>query len=146
MISPGFSTGPTDAATKRYTEEIGRIAVVEDKGIVFRRWLEYVVSPSAPLFAKARYRSILDRTPTETLVNYLVNNKIAPRPDLPGKLKCPVFLPVGADDSVVDMDGPLGQIADLHITKLESAGRLPPLEAPAAFNAALRAFWAGLGD
>jgi pimeloyl-ACP methyl ester carboxylesterase len=140
MISSGFS-GTVDPAGKRYTAELGRLVVVEDKGVVFRRWLEYIVAPDASLFAKARYRSMIERTPTETMVAFLTNARITPRPDLPAKLKLPVFVPVGAADPIIDMTGPLSEIPDLHTQRLEAAGRLLPIEAPAEFGAALRAFW-----
>ncbi len=144
MMSSAFDSGEMDAATKRYAAEMARIAVVEDKGILFRRMLEYVVSPGASLFAKARYRSILERCPTETLVGYYANKKFEPRPDLPAKLALPVFIPMSAFDSVIDLDGPLGQIPNLKTQKVGDAGRLLPIEAPEALNAAIRDFWAGL--
>lgn len=143
MISSGFG-GVADPAGKRYTAELGRLAVVEDKGVVFRRWLEYIMAPSASLFAKARYRSVIERTPTETMVAFLVNGKITPRPDLPAKLKLPVFIPVGAADPIINLEGPLSEIANLTTVTLEAAGRLLPIEAPEELNGHIRAFWASL--
>lgn len=144
LMSSAFDGGEPDPATKRYAAEMGRIAVLEDKGILYRRMLEYVVSPEASLFTKARYRSILERTPTETLVGYYVNKQFVPRPDLPAKLDLPVFMPMGADDSVVDLSGPLGDIPNLVTKQLPAAGRLLPIEAPAELNAAIAEFWASL--
>jgi pimeloyl-ACP methyl ester carboxylesterase len=148
MISSGFGAigDPAAAAAgKRYTAELGRLAVVEDKGVVFRRWLEYIVAPNASLFAKARYRSVIERTPTETMVAFLANGKITPRPDLPAKLKLPVFVPVGKEDGIVTLEGPLSEIEDFHTVTIESAGRLLPIEAPEELNGHIRDFWAKVG-
>lgn len=144
MISSGFGGGPPDPAGKRYTAELARLAVVDDKGVVFRRWLEYIMAPNASLHAKARYRSMIERTPTETMVAFLLNGIGEPRPDLPAKLKIPVFIPVGGADPIINMEGPLKQIPNLHTARLESSGRLAPLEAPEEFNNALRKFWASI--
>ncbi len=144
MISSNFLATPPNPAYARYTQELARIATIEDKGIVFRRWIEYIVSPNASLFAKARYRSVLERTPTETMVAFLQGYIIDNRPDLPAKLNLPVLIPYGADDGVIDLTGPLSEIPNLTTEKLESAGRLLPIEAPDALNAALRKFWTSL--
>jgi pimeloyl-ACP methyl ester carboxylesterase len=143
MISSNFVGGPPDPAHARYTAELARNVVVDGKGVVFRRWIEYNISPSASLHAKARYRSMLERTPSETMVAFLregLGDQMG-RPDLPAKLKLPVFIPVGADDGIIDMNGPLKDIPNLHTARLASAGRLLPLEAPDDLNAALRKFW-----
>jgi 3-oxoadipate enol-lactonase len=140
MISSNFDR-PQDEANKRYTAEIGRMAVVEGKGVVFRRYVEYIVAPTASLFVKARFRSILEKTPTETLVAFLNNKKVEHRPDLPGKIKVPVFIPVGESDRTLRMAGPLSEIPNLHTQTLKAAGRLLPIEAPAELNAAIRSFW-----
>jgi pimeloyl-ACP methyl ester carboxylesterase len=144
MISSNFLPTEPDAAGRRYTAELARIATVEDKGIVFRRWLEYIMSPNASLFAKARYRSVLERTPTETMVAFLGGFVIEPRPDLPAKLLLPVLIPVGADDGIIQLDGALSEIPNLRVDRLEAAGRLLPIEAPEALNMSLRNFWQSL--
>ncbi len=145
MISSGFGGGPPDPAYQRYCAELGRLVVIEGKDVFFRRSLEYIMSPSASLYAKARYRSILERTPAETLVAYLVNGRIGSRPDLPAKLNLPVFIPMGSDDPIISLDGPLSEIPDLRTERMEAVGRLLPIEAPEALNAALRRFWTSIG-
>jgi pimeloyl-ACP methyl ester carboxylesterase len=141
MISSNFLPGEPSEAGRRYTAELARLVTIEDKGVVFRRWLEYIMSPNATLFARARYRSILERTPTETMVAFLGGFVIKPRPDLPAKLDLPVLIPVGADDGIIELGGALSEIPNLCVVKLEAAGRLLPIEAPEALNAALREFW-----
>jgi pimeloyl-ACP methyl ester carboxylesterase len=144
MISSNFDR-EQDAANKRYTAEMGRMAVIEGKEVVFRRYNEYIVAPGASLFVRARFRSILERTPTETMVAFLNNKKVAHRPDLPAKIKVPVFIPVGESDRTLRMAGPLSQIPNLHTQTLKAAGRLLPIEAPEELNAAIRGFWQKLG-
>jgi pimeloyl-ACP methyl ester carboxylesterase len=146
MISSNFVGGPPDPGGKRYTAELARHVVVDDKGVVFRRWLEYIVAPNATLHAKARYRSMIERTPSETMVAFLQNGlgDQMGRPDLPAKLKLPVFIPVGGQDPIINMQGPLKEIPNLHTARLETAGRLLPLEAPEELDAALRKFWASI--
>jgi len=144
MISSNFLPGEQTAEGRRYTGELARIAALEDKGIVYRRWLEYIMSPQATLFARARYRSILEVTPVETMVAFLGGYVIEPRPDLPAKLKVPVLVPVGSDDTVIELDGALAQVPNLEIVTLEGSGRLLPIEAPEALNEALSRFWSSL--
>jgi pimeloyl-ACP methyl ester carboxylesterase len=145
MISSNFLAA-TDPAHDRYVQELARNVVVDGKGVVFRRWIEYNISRSATLHAKARYRAMLERTPSETMVSFLhegLGDQMG-RPDLPAKLKLPVFIPMGADDGIIDMTGPLKGIPNLHTARLASAGRLLPLEAPDELNAALRTFWTSI--
>ncbi len=141
MISSSFGDSMSDPVTRRYTYEFGRMAVMEDKGVVFRRAMDYIFGPDAPLFAKARYRGVIERTPAETYVAFYCNADITPRPDLPGRIAVPVFIPHGDHDAAYDPDGPMAAIPDLTTHCLPGAGRLLPIEAPAAFNAALRDFW-----
>jgi pimeloyl-ACP methyl ester carboxylesterase len=126
---------------KRYSWEWGRLAVMQDKGIVFRRAMDYIFGPDAPLHAKARFRAIIERTPTETYVAFYCNSQATPRPDLPGKLHVPVLIPYGANDPGTDFDGPLAAVPDLRKFRVEGASRLLPLEAPDELNSAIRAFW-----
>jgi pimeloyl-ACP methyl ester carboxylesterase len=143
MISSSFE-GVADPATKRYSSEFGRLAAVQGKGVVYRRAMDYIFGPDAPLHAKARYRGIIERTPTETYVAFYCNAQFTPRPDLPGKLSMPVLIPYGDSDPGVNLSGPLGQIPNLTTERFEGASRLLPLEAPEKLNAALRKFWTNL--
>ncbi len=127
----------------RYRQELARLVVVENKGVVFRRWLEYDIAPTASLNAKGRYRSMLERTPYETMVAFL-NNPMELRPDLPAKLKLPILVPVGGEDPLVDQKRDADRAANWHSAHLKSAGRLAPIEAPEELNAALRTFWTSL--
>jgi pimeloyl-ACP methyl ester carboxylesterase len=142
LISSTFNA--MDAVTRRYTSELGRMAVIEGKGVVFRKWLEYIVAPSATLFAKARYRSIVETTPTETMVAFLCNGQITPRPDLPAKIKVPVLIPFGQYEPSGALEATLKDIPNLRFEPVPNAGRLLPIEAPAPFSALLRDFWTSI--
>lgn len=132
------------ATGRRYRQENARLVVVEGKDAIFRRFNEYILAPSAPLFVRARYKSMLEQTANETIVAFMQTAVVSAGPDLLKSLNLPVLLPVGAEDSIIPMDEaeemrarlPLGRIA-----LIEKSGRLMPLEAPQALNAALLAFW-----
>ena len=69
-----------------------------------------------------------------------------PRPDLPGKIRVPVLLPVGTDDVVITperADQMARTFPDARVVRLKGAGRLLPLESPEEFNGALRQLWTG---
>ncbi len=133
-----------NAATRRYTAELGRMAVVEGKGVVIRKWFEYIVSPATTLFAKARYRSIIEATPTETMVAFLCNAQLKQRPDLPATFKVPVLIPSGEHDISLQHEESWNKIPNLRKERLPNAGRLLPIEAPEGFSALLRDFWASI--
>lgn len=143
MISSSFEPF-SDPATKRYSWEFGRLAAVQDKGVVYRRAMDYIFGPDAPLHARARFRGIIERTPTETYVAFYCNAQFTARPDLPGKLTMPVLIPYGDSDPGVNLSGPLGQIPNLRTEIFAGASRLLPLEAPDKLNAVLRKFWTSL--
>lgn len=137
------SMGP---AYDRYRAEMARLAVVEDKGVVFRRMLDYVVGRSLGLPERARYRSMLEETRYEMLVAFLTNTKFALPGDIAGRLIQPVLFPVGDQDSLISPDqtqAQAGTLRDARVVVLPDCGRFPPIEAPTALNAALEEFWTG---
>lgn len=147
LISTGVGGGPLDPAGIRYRAENARTVVIDGKDTLYRRFNEYIVSPSAPLFARARYKTMLEQTPYESLVAFLTTTDQASPPDLASKVRIPVMIPVGRDDTVFPVataEKVARQFPDARVVPLESAGRLLPLEAPQALNAAIRGFWAGL--
>jgi pimeloyl-ACP methyl ester carboxylesterase len=136
-----------DAATLRYRRENARTVVLEGKDTLFRRFNEYIVSPTASMHARARYRSMLETTPYETLVAFF-NTETSPNPATENiRRALPIMIPVGSADSIVSED--IAQRYSLYfdqrqIITLDSAGRLLPLEAPQELNLALQTFWDGL--
>ena len=136
--------GELDAATLRYRKENARTVVLEGKDALFRRFNEYIVSPSASMYARARYRSMLEQTPYETLVAFFLTTSTPKLHAGAAPLELPVMIPIGSADSVVSTELASRStrfFRNARIVTLESAGRLLPLESPQELNRALRGFW-----
>lgn len=147
LISTPLGAAP-DAAGARYRAENARTVVVEGKDTLFRRFNEYIVAPGASLHARARYRSMLEQTPYESIVAFLTTQEPA-RPELASRLPMPVMIPVGDGDSVVTPAGAEAlakALPDARVVRLPVAGRLLPLEAPAELSRALETFWKQLDE
>jgi pimeloyl-ACP methyl ester carboxylesterase len=147
LISTAFGSGVLDPATTRYRAENARTVVIEGKDALFRRFNEYIVGPEATMLARARYKTMIEQTPYESLVAFFNTTDFSGPPGLPGALRLPVMVPVGRGDSVLTVQGAerlAAQLPDSRVVKIESAGRLLPLEAPAQLNEAVRGFWADL--
>lgn len=148
LISTAFGGGGAlDAATARYRAENARNVVIEGKDVLFRRFNEYIVAPDASLAARARYKTMIEQTPYESLVTFFNTTDFGSPPSLPGALALPVMLPVGSGDTVVTAQGAqklATQLPDAQLVRVEAAGRLLPLEAPAALNASVLKFWSDL--
>lgn len=147
LISTVFDDSATDAAGVRYRAENARTVVIEGKDTLFRRFNEYIVAPDASLTARARYKSMIEQTPYESLVTFFNTTDFGSPPSLPGALALPVMLPVGSGDTVVTAQGAqklATQLPDAQLVRVEAAGRLLPLEAPAALNAVVLKFWSDL--
>lgn len=132
-------------AYDRYRSEMARLAVVEDKGVVFRRMLDYVVGPNLGLMERARYRSMLEETRYEMLVAFLTRTTVALPADLDRRLTMPILFPVGEHDTLMSPSQAgeqASRFADARVETIDGCGRFPPLERPAALNDALRRFWA----
>jgi pimeloyl-ACP methyl ester carboxylesterase len=138
---------PRDLPYERYQREVARLAVVEGKDTVFRRFDEYIDGPASSLHIRARYHQMLLDTRTEMLVAFLTSTgRTPPRPDLPAKIKVPVLLPIGGEDVVITperADAMAKTFPNAEVVRVKGAGRLLSLEAPGELNAALRAFWTG---
>jgi pimeloyl-ACP methyl ester carboxylesterase len=145
LISTPFGAA-LDPAGVRYRAENARTVVIEGKDALFRRFNEYIVGPSASLHARARYKSMLDQTPYESIVAFMTTQEPS-RADLPAKLTMPVMIPVGAGDTVLttaNAEALAKGFPDARVVKLPVAGRLLPLEAPADLSRALQDFWTQL--
>lgn len=144
IISAPFDWKP-DPVYARYQQAMARLAVVEGKDAVFRRFDEYIDGPTTSLHMRARYKSMLEDTRTEMLVAHLTNGGTTkPRPDLYDKIDVPVLLPIGTADSVVSLDLTeeiRKKFRDARVVEIENAGRLLSLENADALNKALRDFW-----
>lgn len=147
LISAIFDWEP-DPAYARYQQTMARLAVVEGKGAVFRRFDEYIDGPNASLHTRARYKSMLEDTRTEMIVAFLNNGGTTkPRLDLYDKVNVPVLLPVGTGDTVVSVERAnaiRSKFKNARVVKIEDAGRLLSLENADALNDALQDFWRGV--
>jgi len=134
-----------DPTYERYQKEMARLAVVEGKDAVFRRFDEYIDGSAATLHSRARYKTMLLDTRTEMIVAYLTGaGQTGPRPDLPAKIKAPVLIPVGEQDVVMTpqkADAMAASFPNARVIEIAKAGRLLSIESPNELNAALRAFW-----
>lgn len=146
LISGNFDLG-SNPAYKRYQQELARLVVVEGKDVLFRRFDEYIDGPVNSLHARARYKQMILDTRTEMFVAFFAGTGLTEgRPDLPGKVKVPVLLPVGTADIVFtpeDVARMSNRFPDARVVQIKTAGRLLPLESPTELNAALRNFWTG---
>jgi pimeloyl-ACP methyl ester carboxylesterase len=132
-----------DPAGVRYRAENARTVVIEGKDTLFRRFNEYIVGPNASLLARARYKSMLEQTPYESIVAFMTTQE-PPRTDLASRLPMPVMIPVGDGDTVLtpaNAEALAKSFPDARVVRLPVAGRLLPLEAPAELSRALEEFW-----
>jgi 3-oxoadipate enol-lactonase len=146
LMSSSFTSGP-DEPYRRYQQEMARLVVVEGKDALFRRFDEYIFGKSPSLMARARYKTMLEHTSYEMFVALLTGETLAPRPDLPGQIGCPVLLPYGEHDVVVPRakaDELVRLFPNATACCVPEAGRLLTLENPGAVNAILRKFWSDL--
>jgi pimeloyl-ACP methyl ester carboxylesterase len=131
-------------AYDRYKAEMARLVVVEDKSVVYRRMLDYVVGPGLGLTARARYRSMFEETRAEMFVAFLTQTSVRLPEDLSTRLAMPVLFPVGEHDTLISPEAAqaqAGTLANARIERIDSCGRFPPIEQPDRLNAALRRFW-----
>lgn len=146
LISGNFALG-SNAPYERYQRELARNVVVEGKDILFRRFDEYIDGPHTTLHARARYKQMLLDTRTEMFVAFLTGTGTNPgRPDLPGKVKVPVLIPLGTADIVFTPDmmkEMTKEFPDARVIEIKDAGRLLPLESPVQLNQTLIDFWTG---
>jgi len=135
-----------DAPYALYRQEMARLVIREGKDALFRRFDEYIVDKNAQLFARARYRSMLETTRHDMIVALLLSapkmrdfNYLAPQ------LGCPVLFVVGDGDAIMGPDATRTLAASMpnaEVAVVAGAGRLTPLETPEALNDAIRRFWA----
>ena len=147
LMSSAFTSGP-DEPYRRYQQEMARLVVIEGKDALFRRFNEYIFGTSPSLMARARYKTMLEHTSHEMFVALLTGETLAPRPDLPGRIRCPVLLPYGERDVVMSsakVDELVRLFPNATARSVPEAGRLLTLENPDAVNAIQRDFWDGLG-
>jgi pimeloyl-ACP methyl ester carboxylesterase len=147
LISVAFSGAGADPAGVRYRAENARTVVIEGRDTLYRRFNEYIVGPQASLIARARYKTMLEQTPYESMVAFLTTKDGPALGGFPATVQIPVMIPYGRDDTVVPVDmvrRVAGEFPNARTVAVPTAARLLPLEAAPELSAAIRAFWTEL--
>ena len=120
--------------------------LTKGRGPIADTMLGKLLAPGADAAIAARVRSMIEGTPVETIVADL--RGLRDRPDRVAMLPTitvPTLVEVGADDGIT----PVGEaqllangIRGAELVVVPGAGHLTPMEQPAAFAAAIGAFWA----
>jgi 3-oxoadipate enol-lactonase len=135
-------------ATRASREALAQLAEGEGLAPVVTAQLPRLLSPTAPPALREWVRDMIEEATPQGVAAAL--RAMAARPDssdiLP-TIACPTLVIAGAADTVIpgaEMEAMARQIPEATFAKLEGAGHLSNLEAPAEFTAALRDFLDGL--
>ncbi len=142
LISTGFPKAAPAADSSH--SEIALLLMNEGKDAYYRRLTHYLMAPSASLYTRARYRSMIGRTTHEAIVSYMMDTPVEPRPDLAAQLKLPIFIPQGEFDLMSQRRDPDLCGPNVTVESFPDAARMVPIEQPERLNASLRRFWAGI--
>jgi len=125
-----------DAAAARVTAD-GRSALASDL-------IGVLLDESASLWTRARFRTMVEATPTETIVAALRGMRDRPdRTAVLAKLAAPVAVIVGASDALAPVSEAeqMANVAGGRLTVIPNAGHMAPIEQPAMVADALRSLW-----
>ena len=137
-------SGPDGDDARRGRDEGIRRVLAEGRAVFVRGMVSGLLAPEAAPIAAARFLTMAEDTPYETLVASLAGMR--DRPDRTAVLEtiaCPVAVVVGEHDAVTPpaaahaMAAAAGG-AEVHV--IAGAGHLSPIEAPDAVTSALRGF------
>lgn len=127
-----------DAAAARVTAD-GRAALASDL-------VGVLLDESASLWTRARFRTMVEATPTETIVAALRGMKERPdRTSVLARLAVPVAVVVGESDAPTPVSeaAQMANDAGGRLTVIPNAGHMAPIEAPLTVADALRSLWSG---
>jgi pimeloyl-ACP methyl ester carboxylesterase len=120
------------------------MAVREGRSAFAASMVDVLLAQQASLWLRARVRTMIEDTPTETVVAALAGMKQRPdRTQVLAHSKAPTAVIVGEQDrltSFADAEH-MAAAARTTVTVVPGAGHLPPIEQPAAVVSALRALW-----
>lgn len=125
-----------DAAAARVTAD-GRSALASDL-------IGVLLDESASLWTRARFRTMVESTPTETIVAALEGMRDRPdRTAVLAKLAIPVAVIVGENDvpTPVSEAEQMARTAGGRFTVIPHAGHIAPIEQPSTVADALRSLW-----
>lgn len=125
-----------DAAAARVTAD-GRSALASDL-------IDVLLDESASLWTRARFRTMVEATPTESIVAALEGMRDRPdRTAVLGEITVPVAVIVGENDvpTPVSEADQMANAAGGRLTVIPSAGHIAPIEQPSMVADALRSLW-----
>lgn len=138
-----------DSAAAQQARQAAIDTVVKDgRRAIATAMLPKLLAPGADALLQARVQSMIEETATETIVADLRGLAARPdRSDLLARIAVPTLAVVGEHDAitpVADAEFLATHIPGGRMVVVPGAGHLTPMEAPAAFAAAVGGFWAGL--
>ena len=125
-----------DAAAARVTAD-GRAALASDL-------VGALLDESATLWTRARFRTMVEATPTESIVAALKGMKERPdRTTVLAGLAVPIAVIVGANDAPTPVSEAeqMANVAGVRLTVIPDAGHMAPIERPSLVADALRSLW-----
>ena len=125
-----------DAAAARVTAD-GRSALASDL-------IGVLLDESASLWTRARFRTMVEATPTETIVAALKGMRDRPdRTSVLAGLPVPVAVIVGESDAPTPVSeaDQMASTAGGRLTVIPDAGHMAPIEQPSLVANALRSLW-----
>lgn len=123
--------------------------LMEGKDSFRRQSAAYLFSPQASPYARARYATMLDECPYETIISVMLGKATKGRPQLCSKLHCPVLIAHTPKDPAVPpaaIEQLQKDIADARFATIPGGGRMTPLEAPEELAHLLAEFWSELDE
>jgi pimeloyl-ACP methyl ester carboxylesterase len=120
------------------------LVVREGRSALAASMLDLLVADQASPWTRARVRTMIEGTPTESIVAALEGMKQRPdRTQVLVRVQAPVAVIVGEHDRLASVSEAteMATTADAALTVVTGAGHMAPIEQPAAVAAALRALF-----
>jgi pimeloyl-ACP methyl ester carboxylesterase len=134
-----------DSEEAKVGRDAAAVAVVRDGRSAFAAsMVGAVLADQASLWVRARVRTMIEETPTETIVAALAGMRLRPdRTQVLAHSQVPAAVIVGEHDRLATLADAEHMVAAARarLTVVPGAGHLPPVEEPAAVVSALRALW-----
>ena len=136
--------GPdTDAGREGRNAAAARVTA-DGRSVLASDLIDVLLDESASLWTRARFRTMVEATPTESIVAAL--NGMRDRPDrtsVLAELAVPVAVIVGENDvpTPVSEADQMARLTGGHLTVIPQAGHITPIEQPSMVADALRSLW-----
>jgi pimeloyl-ACP methyl ester carboxylesterase len=142
LILADTKAGPDTPEARQARDEAVALVEKEGVGVYLDKQLPRLLAPSASPALRAHARGLGDQRPEAVIAGLVA---LRDRPDRRGELPriaCPTLVIVGADDAVTppaEARAMAAAIPGARLVEIPGAGHLANLEAPAAFDEAVRA-------